>query len=1234
MDQRPRRSLSGGLCIALLFAQQTVTLCHAGGAVVAWGDNSALQSQVPAGLSNAVAVSAGFLHSVALRSDGTVVSWGYNFFGQTNTPPGLTNVTAISAGYSLSLALKSDGSLAGWGSPAVPGGLNNVTAIAAGWDHALALKSDGTVMAWGTQTSVPAAATNVIAIAAGNGHSLALRLDGTVVGWGDNAYGKTNVPAGLNNVVAIAAGEDHSLALKGDGAVVAWGGNYSGQATIPAGLSNVVGIAAGALHSLALKNDGTLAAWGDNTHNQSIIQPGLSGYFAISGGGYHSLALKGNGMPVLTVQPTSQRVATGRTVSFPALAAGAQPLSYQWNRNGTNLPGATSYLLSLSNVQLTDSGSYTAVAGNFAGSVTSAVAVLTVIISPPVVLIQPQDLNAFCGDTAIFQPGIDGSSPLRYQWRFEDGTIPGATQSNLVLSNVLPAQAGRYSVVVTNGSGAITSAVARLTVPIEPPYITSPLAVTAKQGQSFGYQITGLHSPTRFGAGPLPLGLTVNSNGFISGAPLESGTFGPLITTINACSSDSEALVINIDSSAPVITSPLSVLGTEEAGFSYQITATGSPTNFGATSLPLGLTLNPTNGLISGVSVYSGNFDSTIFASNVWGFGSATLHFSFANAPISGLSIANVTYNYSSPYLLDFQFSLRDDNDPTIGHAVVADPRLFTVVCKEDDVPISASETAVISERGSSKLLKAYLVLDFTESIASLDNGDSNGDGISDAVENMVGGAQEFVNQQPGDAQIGVYEFHRDDVAPQKVVGLTTDKALLNRSIAGIWTNYVQWFPAGSRCWDGLVAAIGALGATNKDEQHFVIFVSDGKDESSTSTVTGVITAATNNRVKVYCIGFGSELDASTLQSITTETGGRYYTAGTPADLAVEFAEIGKDLNGQYLLRWATLKRATSTSTSFMPSFAVTYQGLTALSPTNPIITTTNITPPATNPPPDVTNIIIAPYFPVQHAGDVTIGSLRLVANAEVLPRSVTLRAFYVPRYIRQFRIHYRANWPCTSTLLSSDVGQILNGWSLSETADGAGGKWLQLISPYPQSLTNSIPFGALGNLVKFSLRDMVDSTNAFSLITMDNTVYTNTGGQSFVIENTNSFLAAYPVLPYGTPVPWLIAHGFVNNFAAAELGDADGDGALNWQEYQANTDPLNGASKFVIRSVSRAIDGRLQILVSTALNRTYRVDSSSDLLNWQVVQDNIQGTGSDVLVTDTRFLPGITRLFYRVQAR
>jgi len=56
-------------------------------------------------------------------------------------------------------------------------------------------------------------------------------------------------------------------------------------------------------------------------------------------------------------------------------------------------------------------------------------------------------------------------------------------------------------------------------------------------------------------------------------------------------------------------------------------------------------------------------------------------------------------------------------------------------------------------------------------------------------------------------------------------------------------------------------------------------------------------------------------------------------------------------------------------------------------------------------------------------AGDVTVGSLRLVANADVKPSSVTLARTYVPRYVRQIRLHYRANWPCLVSLESTNAG-------------------------------------------------------------------------------------------------------------------------------------------------------------------------------------------------------------------
>ena len=661
--------------------------------------------------------------------------------------------------------------------------------------------------------------------------------------------------------------------------------------------------------------------------------------------------------------------------------------------------------------------------------------------------------------------------------------------------------------------------------------------------------------------------------------------------------------------------------------FTYQIAGSESPTNFAAEDLPLGLTVDPNTGIISGTPVYGGDFYSTIFATNRWGFGSAILHFTFDYGPVNGLSISDLTTNYSSPYLLDFQFTLRDNDDATLGNGLVVAPQLLSAVCREDGKAISPSETAVILTRATSKLFKTELVLDFTESVASLSNGDTNHDGISDAVDAMVAGAQDFANQQQNGAQVGVYEFHREDVNPQRVVPLTTDKALLDRSIAGIWTNYVQSFPAASRAWDAVIAAIGDLGSTNRDEQHYLILVSDGQDESSFATVDDVITAATNAGVKIFCIGFGAELDATVLQSVATATGGRYLDTQTASSITAAFDQIGKDFNSLYLLRWATLKRSTN---AFMPSFEISYQGFTAFSPTNTTITTidTNAMPPTTN---TVTNFVISPYVPTQHTGSVTVGSLRLAANADVLPDSIMLRAFYVPRYIRQLRIHYRANWPCVTSLQSTNAGEILAGWSLNETNDGVGGKWLLISSPNPQDLATSIPFASLGNLVEFKMRDMLYSSNAFSFISVDNTIYTNTGGQSFVFENTNLFAVSYTNLPFGTPIPWLIAHGFTNNFEAAELSDPDGDGVLTWQEYRANTDPRDPNSKFVITSLDTALDGRNQVTFISSTDRTYRVDASSDLFNWQVVEDSIAGTGASITVTDTRYLPGLTQIYYRV---
>lgn len=72
---------------------------------------------VPSDLStNVIAVSAGYEHALALKTNGTVQAWGGgNYYGQRTVPAGLTNVSAIASGYYHNLALRADGTVVAWG---------------------------------------------------------------------------------------------------------------------------------------------------------------------------------------------------------------------------------------------------------------------------------------------------------------------------------------------------------------------------------------------------------------------------------------------------------------------------------------------------------------------------------------------------------------------------------------------------------------------------------------------------------------------------------------------------------------------------------------------------------------------------------------------------------------------------------------------------------------------------------------------------------------------------------------------------------------------------------------------------------------------------------------------------------------------------------------------------------------------------------------------------------------
>ena len=183
--------------------------------------------------------------------------------------------------------------------------------------------------------------------------------------------------------------------------------------------------------------------------------------------------------PVITGQPQSRTNFTTTTATFSVTATGTAPLSYQWRSNSIGLAeggrfgGVTNSLLSITGVQTNDAADYTVVLTNALGAVTSTVARLTVVIGfPPNISPQPTNQTVAAGSDATFQISATGTAPLSYQWRFENVPLAGRTTNTLTLTNAQAANAGNYTLVVTNVLGAATSQVAVLTVTPAAPRIT------------------------------------------------------------------------------------------------------------------------------------------------------------------------------------------------------------------------------------------------------------------------------------------------------------------------------------------------------------------------------------------------------------------------------------------------------------------------------------------------------------------------------------------------------------------------------------------------------------------------------------------------------------------------------------------------------------------------------------------------------------------------------------------
>jgi hypothetical protein len=144
---------------------------------------------------------------------------------------------------------------------------------------------------------------------------------------------------------------------------------------------------------------------------------------------------------------------------------GTPPLVYDWQLNGTNIAGATSSTINLTNIQFKDVGTYSLLISNSSGLVTNFDEIFNQpITNAPSFVLQPANQVTNLGATVEFDATAIGFPAPAYQWLFDGSNIAGATGSALVLTNVLQNDSGTYMVIATNYLGSATNQAVTLTV--------------------------------------------------------------------------------------------------------------------------------------------------------------------------------------------------------------------------------------------------------------------------------------------------------------------------------------------------------------------------------------------------------------------------------------------------------------------------------------------------------------------------------------------------------------------------------------------------------------------------------------------------------------------------------------------------------------------------------------------------------------------------------------------------
>jgi hypothetical protein len=334
------------------------------------------------------------------------------------------------------------------------------------------------------------------------------------------------------------------------------------------------------------KNGSNISGATSSTYTIATVAAGHVGVYDVVVSGTCSPVVTSNGAtlvvdPVasITTQPVSQAVCPGSSLNLNVVAAGVDPIYYQWRKGGVNLPGETNVNFVIAEAVASDAGSYDVmVTGGCGLPVTSSAAVLT-ILSAPAITTQPTSRTICVGTAVSFSVTATGPG-LTYQWRKGGVNISGAVAATLAIPAPVSADDGVYDVVVAGTCGVTATSTGATLIVRTPPNISSQPTNTVV--------CAGLPATMTVSATGTALIYQWRKNGFsIPGATNSSYA----ITSVNSSHAGDYSVAVSgpcppvlissvanltVNSAPSITTQPANQPACLNAGASFTVAATGS----------------------------------------------------------------------------------------------------------------------------------------------------------------------------------------------------------------------------------------------------------------------------------------------------------------------------------------------------------------------------------------------------------------------------------------------------------------------------------------------------------------------------------------------------------------------------------------------------------------------------------------------------------------------------------